>query len=99
MLASDGAEIGQFLNCPTRTFALGGINGFPTGRGDYTAVASDTLNWVHGRHSLKFGGEYRRINNNFGYSPGRLYRCSYRQNDSFIIDPEQTGSMRALTYL
>ncbi len=57
----------------TGAFAFGGINGFPTGRGDYTAVASDTLNWIHGKHSVKFGGEYRRINNNnFAYSPGRF---------------------------
>ncbi|HEX4593314.1 MAG TPA: carboxypeptidase regulatory-like domain-containing protein [Bryobacteraceae bacterium] len=55
----------------TGALAFGGINGFPSGRGDYTAVASDTLNWVHGKHSVKFGGEYRRINNNnFSYGPG-----------------------------
>ena len=52
-------------------FSFGGINGFPQGRGDYSAAASDTLSWVKGNHSLKFGGEYRRINNNnFGYTPG-----------------------------
>jgi hypothetical protein len=55
----------------TGALAFGGINGYPQGRGDYTAVASDTLNWVHGKHSIKFGGEYRRINNNnFSYGPG-----------------------------
>ncbi len=52
-------------------FAFGGINGFPQGRGDYSAAASDTMTWVRGRHTLKFGGEYRRIdNNNFAYTPG-----------------------------
>jgi outer membrane receptor protein involved in Fe transport len=45
---------------------FGGPAGFPQGRGDTTAVASDTLSWVHGRHSFKFGGEFRRFyNNNF----------------------------------
>ncbi len=50
---------------------FGGINGFPQGRGDYSAVLSDTLSWTHGRHAFKFGGEYRRIdNNNFALTPG-----------------------------
>jgi outer membrane receptor protein involved in Fe transport len=44
----------------------GSTNGFPQGRGDTTAVLSDTLSWSRGRHSLKFGGELRRFyNNNF----------------------------------
>jgi len=52
---------------------LGGPGGFPTGRGDTTAVASDTLSYVRGRHSFKFGGEYRRFyNNNFNGDIGTL---------------------------
>jgi hypothetical protein len=48
------------------TLNFGGPGGFPQGRGDTTAVVSDTLSWVHGRHSFKFGGEFRRFyNNNF----------------------------------
>jgi outer membrane receptor protein involved in Fe transport len=43
---------------------FGGPGGFPQGRGDTTGVLSDTLNYVRGRHSFKFGGEYRRFNNN-----------------------------------
>ena len=50
----------------TGALAFGGINGFPSGRGDYTAALSDTLSWMHGKHSMKFEGEYRRINNNNG---------------------------------
>ncbi|MFZ0594678.1 MAG: TonB-dependent receptor [Bryobacteraceae bacterium] len=50
---------------------LGGPNLFPQGRGDYTAVASDSLNKVVGRHNITFGGEYRRSNNNnFQVDPG-----------------------------
>lgn len=52
---------------------FGGPAGFPSGRGDTTAAVSDTLNWVHGRHSFKFGGEFRRFyNNNFNADTGTL---------------------------
>ncbi|MDP8983259.1 MAG: TonB-dependent receptor [Acidobacteriota bacterium] len=43
---------------------FGGPSGFPQGRGDLTAVLSDSLNWTHGKHNLKLGGEYRRFNGN-----------------------------------
>jgi hypothetical protein len=65
-------------------FAFGGINGFPQGRGDYSAAASDTLSWVHGKHSFKFGGEYRRIdNNNFTYTPGTF---TFPSINAFLSD-------------
>jgi hypothetical protein len=52
---------------------FGGPNGFPQGRGDYTAVVSDTLSHVHGKHSLKFGGEARRFDgNSYSLSPGTM---------------------------
>ena len=44
---------------------------FPPGRGDTTAVLSDTLSWIHGNHTIKLGGEERRANtNNFSATPG-----------------------------
>lgn len=55
----------------TNAFSFGGVSGFPQGRGDYSAGLSDTLNWVHGGHSIAIGGEYRRLdNNNFALTPG-----------------------------
>jgi outer membrane receptor protein involved in Fe transport len=52
-------------------FNLGGPAGFPQGRSDTTVVLSDTLNYQHGNHSLKFGGEFRRFyNNNFTLDTG-----------------------------
>jgi hypothetical protein len=52
---------------------FGGPAGFPQGRGDYTAVASDTLSYIKGTHSIKFGGEVRRFNgNSFGRTPGTM---------------------------
>jgi hypothetical protein len=42
---------------------FGGPSAFPQGRIDTTMVLSDTLTYARGRHSLKFGGEYRRFHN------------------------------------
>ncbi|HTS60686.1 MAG TPA: TonB-dependent receptor [Candidatus Acidoferrales bacterium] len=61
-------EVGS-LNSGTPWF--GGITGFPQGRGDTTFQYSDTAAWLHGRHSIKFGAEYRRFrNNNFNGGTG-----------------------------
>ncbi len=52
-------------------FNIGGPAGFPQGRADTTVVFSDTLNYLKGNHSFKFGGEGRRFyNNNFARDTG-----------------------------
>jgi outer membrane receptor protein involved in Fe transport len=52
-------------------FSIGGPAGFPQGRADTTVVVSDTLSYLHGNHSFKFGGEVRRFyNNNFTLDTG-----------------------------
>ncbi len=52
-------------------FTFGGISGFPQGRGDDTITLSDTLSWVHGNHTVKFGPEYFHvIADSFSYTPG-----------------------------
>ena len=52
---------------------FGGPSGFPQGRHDTLGVLSDTATYLIGRHSIKFGGEYRRfINDNFGADTGTL---------------------------
>ena len=52
-------------------FAFGGINNFPQGRGDDTITLSDTVSWMHGNHSIKFGPEYYHvIADSFSYTPG-----------------------------
>ncbi len=72
----------------TGAFTLGGINGFPQGRGDYSAAASDTLSWTHGSHAFKFGGEYRRLdNNNFLLTPGTF---NFPSIAAFINDQANT---------
>jgi hypothetical protein len=50
---------------------FGGPSAQPSGRGDTTFVVADNLTWLYGRHSLKFGGEYRQfLNNNFRQGTG-----------------------------
>jgi len=53
------------------TLNFGGPTGFPQGRSDTTYVVSDTLNYLRGNHSFRFGGEVRRFyNNNTGKDTG-----------------------------
>lgn len=48
----------------TGGFAFGGERNFPQGRGDLTTAVNDSVSWTRGNHNFKFGGEFRRINNN-----------------------------------
>jgi outer membrane receptor protein involved in Fe transport len=52
------------MNVPASGLNLGGPAGFPNGRSDTTYVVSDTLNYLRGNHSFKFGLEARRFYNN-----------------------------------
>jgi hypothetical protein len=59
------------LNVTGASFNLGGPTGFPQGRSDTTFVFSDTLSYLRGNHSFRFGGEWRRFyNNNTGKDTG-----------------------------
>ena len=59
------------MNVSGANFNLGGPSGFPQGRGDTTVVFSDTMSYLRGRHSLRFGAEFRRFyNNNFNQDTG-----------------------------
>lgn len=52
---------------------FGAERNFPQGRGDTTAAVGDNLSWIVGRHSLKFGGEFRDFrNDNFNGDPGQI---------------------------
>jgi hypothetical protein len=67
-------------------FALdfGGPSGFPQGRGDTTAVLSDTVNYLHGRHAFAIGGEMRRAYNNNFSQDATIFR--FASISSFIAD-------------
>jgi hypothetical protein len=52
---------------------FGDERAFPQGRGDTTAVIADNFSYVRGRHSFKFGTEFRDFkNSNFNGDPGQL---------------------------
>jgi hypothetical protein len=52
---------------------LGGPANQPVGRGDTTFIGGDTVSYLRGRHSWKFGGEFRQfLSNNFALDTGRL---------------------------
>ena len=74
-------------------FVFGGINGFPQGRGDDVGVLADTLSWVHGKHTIKFGGEVRRQNSdNFSATPGTF---SFPNIAAFLADQANSFSVTA----
>ena len=66
----------EAIGLPQMTVTATGLNfggpaGFPQGRSDTTYVVSDTLSYLHGNHSFRFGGEWRRFyNNNTGKDTG-----------------------------
>jgi hypothetical protein len=72
------------INISGNALNLGGPSNFPQGRGDTTFVFSDTLTYLHGQHSFKFGGEFRRfLNNNFNLDNGTF---TFPSVASFIAD-------------
>jgi outer membrane receptor protein involved in Fe transport len=52
-------------------FNFGGPATLPQGRTDTTFSVSDTVSWLRGAHSVKLGGEFRRLfNNNYSLDTG-----------------------------
>ena len=52
---------------------FGGPSGFPQGRTDTFGVFSDTATYLTGKHSIKFGGEFRRfLGANFNGDTGTI---------------------------
>jgi outer membrane receptor protein involved in Fe transport len=79
-----GAAIGLPQITVSGAFTFGGISGFPQGRGDNVEVANDTATWVHAKHTVKFGGEFRRQNtDSFSYTPGTF---SFASINAFLAD-------------
>ncbi|MGA8145665.1 MAG: carboxypeptidase regulatory-like domain-containing protein [Candidatus Acidiferrales bacterium] len=79
----------------TGALDFGGPTGEPQGRGDTTFVIGDTVNWLHGRHSVAAGIELRRFyNNNFGEDPSRF---AFNSIDAFIADTPASYTLGGFT--
>ncbi len=95
--AVPGSTIPQ-ISVPSIGLNIGGPGGFPQGRYDTTGVASDTLNYLWGKHTIKAGGEYRRVvGDSFGGDPGSLSFSSVQSFingtvNSFAITPQRVVS-------
>ncbi len=72
------------INITSLGLTFGGPSGEPQGRGDTLGVVSGTYSLLHGNHSLKFGGEYRRfINSNFAGDTGTF---TFSTLNTFLAD-------------
>lgn len=65
-------------------FEIGSPVGDPEGRGDTTVVLADTVSWLRGKHSIKFGGEIRRFYNNNLFA--ELGQFNYTSLNAFLGD-------------
>ena len=77
---------------------FGGPSGFPQGRFDTLGIFSDTATLTAGKHSVKFGGEFRRfLNVNFSQDTGTIGFNSVAnfqagRANSFAITPTRTSN-------
>ncbi|MCU1324476.1 MAG: Cna protein [Acidobacteriaceae bacterium] len=72
------------------SLTFGGPATFPQGRADTYGVFSDAVTWLKGKHSIKFGGEFRRfLGASFNSDTGTL---TYGNSTASGTTPAQTGS-------
>lgn len=71
---------------------FGGPSGFPQGRVDTLGIFSDTATYTVGKHSVKFGGEFRRfLNANNSADPGFVGFTTFGVNKDGTIPAGTTG--------
>jgi hypothetical protein len=74
---------------------FGGIDMFPQGRGDTSYQYTDTLSWIHGSHSFKFGGEFRRFQNN-NFNTGTGGRIIFQTLAAFLAGTASSATQTGL---
>src|SRR5271154_179128 len=76
---------------------LGGPSGFPQGRNDTLGVFSDTATLLRGRHTIKFGGEFRRyLSASFANNIGTLTYTSSLTTSTVSAAAAQTATQNDL---
>ena len=79
------------INIAGGALNFGGPSAFPSGRGDTTIVAGDSISCLCGRHSLKIGGEFRQfLNNNFRLGTGAF---NFPSVAAFLADSANSFSV------
>jgi hypothetical protein len=79
------------INVAGGALNFGGPSQFPSGRGDTTFVAGDTLSCSCGRNSLEIGGEFRQfLNNNFRLGTGTF---NFASVPTFLADTANSFSV------
>ena len=75
---------------------FGGPSGFPQGRNDTTGVLSDTVTMIKGKHTVRWGGEFRRyLVASFGGNIGTLtYTTSTTPTSLFQTDKATVFSIQ-----
>jgi hypothetical protein len=79
------------INIAGGALSFGGPSPNPSGRGDTTFIANDTLSCLCARHSLKFGGEFRQfLNNNYRLGTGAF---NFPSVAAFLADTANSFSV------
>lgn len=100
ILGPDGPLNTLPTNYGIPNISLGPIQGLnelqPTFSLSQTISLSETLSWIHGKHNLRFGGDYRRVHRNFlgGSNSTGSFTFSGKFTEDAALDPT-TGSALA----
>ena len=100
ILGPDGPLNTLATNYGVPGISLGTIQGLnelqPTFSLSQTISLSETLSWIHGKHNLRFGGDYRRVHRNFlgGSNSTGSFTFSGKFTEDPTLDPT-TGSALA----
>ena len=74
----------QFSATTDLSFGYG--NNLPQGRGVYNTQFQDNASWQHGRHVIKFGGEYVRQRSPSAFLPNAQGTFTFADFNSFLAD-------------
>jgi hypothetical protein len=100
ILGPDGPLNTLPTNYGVPSVSLGPIQGLnelqPTFSLSQTISVSETLSWIHGKHNLRIGGDYRRVHRNFlgGSNSTGSFTFSGKFTEDPALDPA-TGSALA----
>ncbi|MGH7462587.1 MAG: TonB-dependent receptor domain-containing protein, partial [Longimicrobiales bacterium] len=84
------------FNAAASRTAIGLAVNFPQGAGYNTYQLSNTLGWIRGSHSMKFGVDFRRIEQATEFNPTLRGRIQYTTLQNMINDIAQAAAINTL---